>query len=80
MRGLGSMANDWLFYPSMGTQPGGFDYYHATAFYRYSDFGAALELYYNGDGYKELENLRKASSCSQANVWDVISVRAFDER
>jgi hypothetical protein len=80
MRGLGSMANDWLFYPSMGTQPGEFDYYHATTFYRYSDYGAALELYYNGGGYKELAKLSEASSCSQPDVWDVISVRAFDER
>ena len=58
MRGLGSMASSWLFYPSMGTGNLDYDYYHAVAFYRYSDLGAAMELYSNGGGYQtELEVL-----------------------
>ena len=81
MRGLGSMASSWLFYPTMGTGDVDYDYYHAIAFYRYSDLGAAMELYSNGGGYqKELEVLEPVTECQTPIVFDALSVRAFDER
>lgn len=81
MRGLGSMASSWLFYPAMGTGSVDFDYYHARAFYRYSDLGAAMELYSNGGGYQvEQEVLAPVSDCTAPIVFDAVSVRAFDER
>lgn len=81
MRGLGSMAQSWLFYPTLGTGVIDFDYYHAIAFYRYSDMGAAMELYTNGGGYQQAEKvLRPVSHCEAPVVFDAYSVRAFDER
>lgn len=81
MRGLGSMASSWLFYPTMGTGNVDFDYYHAIAFYRYSDLGAAMELYSNGGGYQmEQEVLAPVADCATPIVFDALSVRAFDER
>ncbi|TDG12721.1 hypothetical protein E2F43_14185 [Seongchinamella unica] len=81
MRGLGSMASSWLFYPTMGTVSADFDYYHAVAFYRYSDFGAALELYSNGGGYQVAqETLETVSDCTTPILFDALNVRAFDER
>lgn len=81
MRGLGSMASSWLFYPTMGVGDIDFDYYHAIAFYRYSDMGAAMELYTNAGGYQQAEKvLRPVSDCQAPIVFDAISVRAFDER
>ncbi|KAA1187650.1 hypothetical protein F0M18_19800 [Pseudohalioglobus sediminis] len=80
MRGLGSMASSWLFYPMLGTGDIDYDYYHAVAFYRYSDMGAAIELYANGGGYKKArETVEKVAHCSAPTVFDVTSVRAFDE-
>ena len=81
MRGLGSMAQSWLFYPTLGTGAIDFDYYHAIAFYRYSDMGAAMELYTNGGGYQQAEKvLHPVSDCEAPVVFDAYSVRAFDER
>jgi len=81
MRGLGSMASSWLFYPSMGTGDIDYDYYHAAAFYRYSDLGAAMELYSNGGGYQAAQKmLFPVVECQSPIVFDALSVRAFDER
>jgi hypothetical protein len=81
MRGLGSMASSWLFYPTMGTGDIDYDYYHAVAFYRYSDMGAAMELYSNGGGYAMAnKTVNQVSECSTPIVFDALSVRAFDER
>ena len=81
MRGLGSMASSWLFYPSMGTGDIDYDYYHAATFYRYSDLGAAMELYFNGGGYETAQKmLSPVVECQSPIVFDALSVRAFDER
>ncbi|RLQ20286.1 hypothetical protein DWB85_18385 [Seongchinamella sediminis] len=81
MRGLGSMASSWLFYPTMGASNIDYDYYHAVAFYRYSDLGAAMELYANGGGYQKREEvLAPVTDCAAPIVFDARSVRAFDER
>ena len=81
MRGLGSMASSWLFYPTMGTASGDFDYYHAVAFYRYSDLGAALELYSNRGGYQVAQDtLETVADCTTPILFDARNVRAFDER
>lgn len=75
------MAQSWLFYPTLGTGDVGFDYYHAIAFYRYSDMGAAMDLYANGGGYDQAQKvLRPVSDCEAPIVFDAMSVRAFDER
>ena len=81
MRGLGSMASSWLFYPTIGTGDIDYDYYHAIAFYRYSDMGAAMDLYSNQGGYEAAQKvLHPVSQCQAPIVFDSISVRAFDER
>ena len=81
MRSLGSLASSWLFYPTMGTGDIDYDYYHATAFYRYSDLGAAMELYANAGGYEAASKLLDpVTDCQAPIVFDAISLRAFDER
>jgi hypothetical protein len=81
MRGLGSLASSWLFYPTMGTGDIDYDYYHAAAFYRYSDLGAAMELYANAGGHEAARKLLDpVSECRAPIVFDAISLRAFDER
>lgn len=81
MRGLGSLASSWLFYPTIGTGDIDYDYYHAMAFYRYSDMGAAMDLYSNQGGYEAAQKLmHPVSQCQAPIVFDSISVRAFDER
>lgn len=78
MRGLGSMASSWLFYPTLGAGAIDYDYYHAMAFFRYSDLGAALDLYANGGGYAErARTVDKVASCMTPMVFDVESVRGF---
>jgi hypothetical protein len=81
MRGLGSLASSWLFYPTMGTGDIDYDYYHAVAFYRYSDMGAAMELYANGGGHEAAQKLLDpVTECRAPIVFDALSLRAFDER
>lgn len=81
MRGLGSLASSWLFFPTMGAGNIDYDYYHAVAFYRYSDMGAAMELYSNKGGHAAAsEFLYPVSDCKTPIVFDAISIRAFDER
>jgi hypothetical protein len=81
MRGLGSLASSWLFYPTIGTGEIDYDYYHAVAFYRYSDMGAAMELYANGGGHDAAQKLLDPiTDCQTPIVFDALSLRAFDER
>lgn len=82
MKGLGSLAVSWMFQPAVGVgaKPG-FDYYHVVGFYRYSDFGATMEMYINGGGIQAQQKiLGKVSSCETPTVFDAVSVRARDER
>jgi hypothetical protein len=81
MKGLGSLAVSWMFLPAIGAAQADFDYYHVIGFYRYSDMGATMEMYFNGGGIqKQQAILGKVSSCATPTVFDAISVRAFDER
>lgn len=80
MRGLGSLASSWLFFPTVGAGNIDYDYYHAVAFYRYSDMGAAMELYSNQGGHAAArELLFPVAECKTPIVFDAISIRAFDE-
>jgi hypothetical protein len=81
MKGMGSLAVSWMFVPAMGAAPDNPDYYHVIGFYRYSDMGATMEIYFNGGGIqKQQAHLTKLSSCQTPAVFDAISVRASDER
>ena len=81
MKGMGSLAVSWMFLPAIGAADADFDYYHVIGFYRYSDMGATMEMYFNGGGIqKQQAILGKVSSCRTPTVFDAISVRAMDER
>jgi hypothetical protein len=81
MKGMGSLAVSWMFLPAIGAAQADFDYYHVIGFYRYSDMGATMEMYFNRGGIqKQQAILGKVSSCRTPTVFDAISVRAMDER
>jgi len=57
------------------------DYYHAAAFYRYSDMGDTMEMYVNrGGAENRAKNIDPVASCQTPTVYDALSVRASDER
>jgi len=81
MKGMGSLGLSWFFRPMLGAGSIDYDYTHVVAFYRYSDLGATMEMFLNNKGQVEQQKiLSKVSSCRTANVFDALSVRAYDER
>jgi hypothetical protein len=81
MKAMGSLSTSWMMVPGIGAGPNDPDYYHALAFYRYSDLGASLEMFVNGGGQeKRGEILNQVSSCATPVLFDAVSVRARDER
>ena len=81
MKGMGSLGLSWFFQPMLGAGTIDYDYTHVVAFYRYSDLGATMEMMLNNKGLVEQQKiLSKVSSCRTANVFDALSVRAYDER
>ena len=71
----------WFYSPAVGAGGIDYDYYHAVAFYRYSDMGAAMELYANGGGHEAAQKLLDpVTECRAPIVFDALSLRAFDER
>ena len=81
MKAMGSLSISWMMVPGIGAGPEDPDYYHALAFYRYSDLGASLEMFLNKGGQlKRAEILNKVSSCATPVLFDAVSVRARDER
>jgi hypothetical protein len=80
-KGRGFLDNSWMWQPAVGAGDLDYDYYHAVAFYRYSDLGAAMEVYANGGGMQERDKiLGGISSCRTPVIMDALSVRANDER
>jgi hypothetical protein len=80
-KGLGFLDNSWMFVPAIGTGDVDFDYRHLVIFYRYSDLGAAMEVYANGGARQTREKIYAGTtSCQTPNILDAVSVRAFDER
>ncbi|MEZ5572720.1 MAG: hypothetical protein R3E64_11925 [Halioglobus sp.] len=81
MNAMGSLALSWFFQPALGAGNIDFDYYHVVAFYRYSDMGATMEMFANGGGReKQSSILSPVAACATPTVFDVLSVRAADER
>ena len=81
MKAMGSLSTSWMMVPGIGAGPNDPDYYHALAFYRYSDLGASLEMFINKGGQQKRGNiLNKVSSCATPILFDAASVRARDER
>jgi hypothetical protein len=71
MRGLGSKASAWLFYPALGAADTGADYFLVVATNNYTELGAALEIYTNGGGWqKSQEALAGSASCGSPIVFD----------
>ena len=80
MKGMGSLGTSWFFQPMIGAGNIDYDYTHVVAFYRYSDLGATMEMYLNNKGrLKQQQILSKVASCKTPNLFDALSVRAFDE-
>ena len=80
-KGLGFLDNSWMFMPAIGSGDIDFDYRHAVVFYRYSDMGAAMELYANRGGMQAREKIMgNTSTCKTPVIFDAVSVRANDER
>lgn len=80
-KGLGFLDNSWMFMPAIGSGDVDYDYRHSVIFYRYSDLGAAMDVYANkGAMQARAKILGGTSSCKTPIIYDVISVRAFDER
>ena len=81
MKGMGSLGLSWFFQPMIGAGSADYDYTHVVAFYRYSDLGATMEMFLNNKGQVEQQKiLSKVSSCRAPNLFDALSVRAYDER
>ena len=81
MKAKGSLAMSWFYTPALGAGDIDYDYYHVVAFSRYSDMGATMELYINGGGREEQQNiLASVSSCKTPVTFDAMSVRDRDER
>jgi len=77
----GFLDNSWLFQPAAGLHHPDFDYYHIVVFYRYSDLGAAMESYSNGDGKKVRDKIYAGvTDCGLPFIYDFMSVRDRDER
>jgi len=74
------LDNSWLFVPEVGVRDIDFNYYHIVVFYRYSDLGAAMEVYANGDGKEERAKIYKGiTDCGRPFIYDFKSVRDRDE-
>jgi hypothetical protein len=81
MKALGSLAFSWFYQPVIGAGDIDHDYYHVVGFHRYSDMGATMEMYANGGGrQKQLEFLSSVATCETPTLFDVVNVRARDER
>jgi len=81
MKANGSLAVSWMFTPAAGAGDSDVDYYHAAAFYRYSDMGDTMELFVNRGGAEmRAKAIDPVASCRTPNVYDALSVRAADER
>ena len=80
-KGLGFLDNSWMFVPAIGTGDIDFDYRHSVIFYRYSDLGAAMEVYANGGARQTRDKIYAGiTSCKTPMILDALSVRAYDER
>ena len=80
-KGLGFLDNSWMFVPAIGTGDLDFDYRHSVIFYRYSDLGAAIEVYANGGARQTRDKIYAGTiSCKTPMILDALSVRAYDER
>jgi hypothetical protein len=81
MKGRGSLGLSWFFQPMLGAGNIDYDYTHVVAFYRYSDLGATMGMMLNNKGLAAQQKiLSKVSSCRTPNLFDALSVRAYDER
>ena len=80
MKGKGSKASAWVFYPGMGTGNSGdgdFDYYFVRGYPDYKAVAHDMEVIANGGGYMEGGKIFKGvSSCDHARAYDARLVRA----
>lgn len=80
-KALGFLDNSWMFKPAAGVHDLDFDYYHIVVFYRYSDLGAAMEVYANGGGMEKRDQIYAGiTDCGMPDIFDFHSVRDRDER
>lgn len=78
MRGMGSKASSWIFFPMLGGGNPDYDYLTVSTFKNWSDYGAAYDLYVTGGGWqKAMEIYKGVVTCGQRppTVWDVKLVR-----
>jgi len=81
MKAMGSLATSWVMVPGIGAGPNDPEYFHALAFYRYSNLSASVEMFINKGGKQKRDAiLNKVSSCENPVMFDAVSVRAHDER
>lgn len=80
-KALGFLDNSWMFQPMAGIRDIDFDYYHLVAFYRYSDLGAAVEVYANGGGKTKRDGIYKGiTDCGRPFIYDFTAVRYREDR
>lgn len=80
-KALGFLDNSWMFQPAVGVRDIDYDYYHVVVFYRYSDLGAAMQVYANGGGMQKREKIYSGiTDCGRPFIYDFKSVRDRDER
>lgn len=76
MKGMGSKASSWLFYPGIGAGNIDFHYWSVIAFKNYSEMGVSQEMYINGGGWsKAMSILAPVSRCRSPELYDVRLVR-----
>lgn len=76
MTEMGSKGSSWMFFPMLGADPDGFDYWSVTGFQSYPDFGAAYEMYVNGGGWQKTMGIMQGNvTCRNTTIWDAYLVR-----
>jgi hypothetical protein len=81
MVGMGSKANQFMFYPSLGSGEIDFDFWRVTTFNNYTELGIAADTFYNGGGWnKTREILGSVASCGSPTVYDANLARSGNTR
>lgn len=82
MRDLGAENSNWLFFPMLGGAALDFDYWSVATFSDWTSFFTAYELYVNGGGWQQMQQLLDGvAQCSgrTPTVWNAELVRRAEQ-
>ena len=77
LREMGGKGSSWMFFPMLGGNSDGFDYWAVAGFQNWSDFGTSYDMYVNGGGWqKSMKIMQGNVECGEdPTVWDAWLVR-----